>query len=200
MSTPLIDMNANPFDLFSRWLKEAETYEPNDPNAMSVATADSRGRPSVRTLLLKGFDQRGFVFYTNTLSRKGQELAENPYAALLFYWKSLHRQIRIEGKVVPVSAEEADAYFATRSRISRIGALASEQSHPLADRAILEQKVQELEKHYPGDIIPRPDNWSGYRVIPNHIEFWQDRPYRLHDRAVWTLSSQGTWSVTRLYP
>lgn len=196
---PLIDLTADPFVLFAAWMREAEASEPNDPNAMAVATATPDGRPSVRTLLLKGADERGFVFYTNTESRKGGELAANPRAALLFHWKSLRRQIRIEGPVSIVSDAEADAYFASRRPISRLGAIASDQSRPLADRAIFERRLKEAEEKYGFETIPRPANWTGFRVAPEAIEFWQDRPFRLHDRALWTRDGN-TWRVTRLYP
>ncbi|AOX21158.1 pyridoxamine 5'-phosphate oxidase [Kozakia baliensis] len=180
-------------------MREAEAHEPNDPNAMALATATPDGRPSVRTILLKGADRRGFVFYTNLESRKGEELEANPQAALLFHWKSLRRQIRIEGPVERVSDEEADRYFASRSRNSRLGAIASDQSRPLPDRAVFEHRIAEATARYEGQEPPRPPNWSGFRVIPQIIEFWQDRPYRMHDRATWTREGEG-WDVTRLYP
>jgi len=196
---PLLDLTANPFTLFAAWMSDAEKSEPNDPNAMAVATSTPDGHPSVRMLLLKGMDERGFVFYTNMESRKGGELLANPHAALLFHWKSLRRQIRIEGAVVPVSPQEADAYFASRSPKSRLGAIASDQSRPLASRELFEERLRETEERYGVENIPRPANWSGFRVVPDAMEFWQDRPFRLHDRAVWKRS--GTeWNVTRLYP
>ncbi|GBR54353.1 pyridoxamine 5'-phosphate oxidase [Neokomagataea thailandica NBRC 106555] len=198
---PLIDLSSDPLTLFHTWMSEAEASEPNDPNAVAVATATPDGRPSVRMLLLKGADERGFVIYTNTESRKGEEILANPHVALLFHWKSLRRQIRIEGPVEPVSAEEADAYFASRSVTSRLGAIASDQSRPLADRAIFEQRLKEAEAQYANSPIPRPHHWTGFRVVPRHIEFWQDRPYRLHDRAVWSREAPSQdWSITRLYP
>ncbi|KXV17747.1 pyridoxamine 5'-phosphate oxidase [Gluconobacter oxydans] len=196
---PLIDLKADPFALFAAWMSDAEKSEPNDPNAMAVATATPDGRPSVRMLLLKGVDERGFVFYTNLESRKGRELLTNPHVALLFHWKSLRRQIRIEGPVEAVSAAEADAYFASRSRMSRLGAIASDQSRPLDDRSTFEERLKAVDEKYGDGPIPRPANWSGFRVLPEAIEFWQDRPYRLHDRAVWTRDGNG-WNVTRLYP
>ncbi|GBR69492.1 pyridoxamine 5'-phosphate oxidase [Gluconobacter kanchanaburiensis] len=197
--TPLIDLKADPFTLFDAWMSDAEASEPNDPNAMAVATATPDGRPSVRMLLLKGVDKRGFVFYTNLESRKGSELLANPHAALLFHWKSLRRQVRIEGPVEAVTAAEADAYFASRSRMSRLGAIASDQSRPLSDRSVFEERLKTTDEKYTTGPIPRPANWSGFRVLPETIEFWQDRPYRLHDRAVWT-RDENEWNVTRLYP
>ena len=197
---PLIDITADPFMLFDTWFQDAEKTEPNDPNAMVLATATPDGRPSARVVLLKGVDRRGFVFYTNLQSRKGQELAENPHVALLFHWKSLRRQIRIEGSITPVSTDEADAYFASRSRISRLGAIASDQSRPLSERAVFEERLRAVEEQFATGPIPRPANWSGYRVAPDHFEFWQERPYRLHDRAVWDRQSDTPWNVTRLYP
>jgi pyridoxamine 5'-phosphate oxidase len=190
---------ASPFDQFQTWMTDAERTEPNDPNAMSVATATSDGRPSLRAILLKGVDARGFVFYTNKGSRKGGELAANPAVALLFHWKSLRRQIRIEGAVESVSDAEADAYYASRPRISRLGAWASQQSRPLSDRTILEKRLAEMEARYP-DEIPRPEYWSGYRVLPERFEFWQDMPYRLHDRTIYLRSVDGVWEQSKLFP
>jgi len=198
-SLPLIPLDADPFSLFADWMKEAEAHEPNDPNAMALATATPEGVPSVRMILLKGADARGFVFYTNLESRKGRELLANPQAALLFHWKSLRRQIRIEGPVEPVGAEEADRYFASRSRNSRIGAIASDQSRPLADRAEFEHRIRDVAARFEGKEPERPANWSGFRLVPRQIEFWQDRPYRMHDRATWT-RMENDWAVTRLYP
>ena len=189
----------SPFVQFCAWMAEAEKSEPNDPNAMIVATAASDGRPSLRVVLLKGVDERGFVFYTNKESRKGEELAGNPNLALLFHWKSLHRQIRIEGTVEDVTDAEADAYYATRQRISRLGAWASQQSRPLADRSVLVERLAEMERRYP-DEIPRPAYWSGYRVLPETFEFWQDMPYRLHDRTVYRRSADGAWEQAKLFP
>ncbi len=189
----------DPHALFEAWLAEAEASEPNDPNAMTVATADADGRPSARILLLKGHDARGFVFYTNMESRKGQEIQGQPYAALLFYWKSLGRQVRVEGPLTPVADEEADAYFASRARMSRVGAWASEQSRPLESRAVLEARVAEMEKRFDNQEPPRPEHWRGNRVTPERIEFWRNGDFRLHDRVVYTPDGDG-WRTQRLYP
>lgn len=190
----------SPFDQFDAWMKEAEKAEVNDPNAMVVATATPDGAPSLRTVLLKGVDPRGFVFYTNKTSRKGSELAANPRVSLLFYWKSLHRQIRIEGRVEDVSDADADAYYASRARVSRLGAWASTQSRPLPDRSVLEQRLAEMEAKYPGEEIPRPPYWSGYRVLPALFEFWQDMPFRLHDRTIYERGGDGAWAQNKLFP
>jgi pyridoxamine 5'-phosphate oxidase len=191
---------ASPFEQFSAWMKEAEQVEVNDPNAMVLATAARDGRPSLRTVLLKGFDTQGFVFYTNKMSRKGEEIAANPSVSLLFYWKSLHRQIRIEGNAEDVTDAEADAYYASRPRVSRLGAWASTQSKPLAERSVLVGRLAEMEARYPGDDIPRPPYWSGYRVRPSLFEFWQDMPYRLHDRTIYRPDNAGGWEQRKLYP
>lgn len=195
----LSSLETTPFSRFQDWMVEAEAAEQNDPNAMVLATTTPDGRPSARTVLLKGFDQRGFVFYTNKDSRKGNELAANPFVALLFYWKSLRRQIRIEGSVEPVTEAEADAYFETRARVSRLGAWASAQSRPLADRALLEERLAEMERRFPNE-IPRPDYWSGYRVLPRTFEFWQEMPFRLHDRTLYERQPSGDWVETKLFP
>ena len=189
----------DPFALFASWFAEAKQSEINDPNAMTVATCTPDGLPSARTVLMKGYDEAGFVFYTNKESRKGDELAANRRAALLFYWKSLHRQVRIEGVVEDVTDAEADAYYNTRARVSRLGAWASIQSRPLPDRAELVARLAEMEARYPGDDVPRPPNWSGYRVVPARFEFWQDMPYRLHDRSIFTPAGKG-WVSSKLYP
>jgi pyridoxamine 5'-phosphate oxidase len=191
----------NPERLFQEWLDEADRAELNDPNAMTLATVDASGLPNARVVLLKGADAHGFVFYTNCESAKGQELLANAKAALCFHWKSLRRQVRARGFVKQTSALEADAYYASRPRGSRIGAWASQQSRPLASRAELEEAVARFEKEFEGINPVRPRYWSGYRVIPLEIEFWQDRPHRLHDRLVFRRNSPDEpWSKTRLYP
>lgn len=188
-----------PLALFRSWMADAEGAEPNDPNAMALATVDPDGLPDVRMVLLKGYDERGFVFYTNTESAKGVELAATPKAALVFHWKSLRRQVRLRGPVHRVSDEEADAYYASRPRDSRIGAWASQQSRPLESRFALETAVAAVAaRHLVGD-IPRPPYWTGFRVVPAAMEFWQDRPFRLHDRVRFT-AAEGGWSKARLYP
>ncbi len=189
----------DPYEHFAAWLAEAEQTEPNDPNAVTLATATAGGVPSARMVLLKGHDGRGFVFYTNHQSRKGEELLANPVAALLFHWKTLRRQVRIEGRVEGVATEEADAYFDSRARVSRLGAIASDQSRVLPERAELERRVAEYDATYPGDTIPRPPHWSGFRVVPARFEFWQDMPFRLHDRTVYE-PADGGWATHKLYP
>jgi len=190
-----------PFRLFSEWMRDAEAKEPNDPNAMAVASVDATGLPDVRMVLLKGFDAGGFVFYTNFESKKGAELLASRKAALLFHWKSLRRQVRIRGPVEIVSDAEADAYFASRPRASRIGAWASKQSRPLESRFALEKAVAEYGLRHAIGEVPRPPHWSGFRVVPLAIEFWHDRPFRLHDRIEFTRAMPGApWEKTRLYP
>ena len=189
----------DPFAKFAEWMGEAWDHEPDDANAMTLATVSADGAPSARIVLLKGADERGFVFYTNTQSRKGGELAGNTQAALLFHWKPQGRQVRIEGHVEPVTPEEADAYYASRPRISRLGAWASDQSRELPERAELERRLAEYAAKYPGETIPRPPHWSGYRVVPQRFEFWQNMPFRLHDRTVYTRAAGG-WTIGKLFP
>jgi pyridoxamine 5'-phosphate oxidase len=191
----------DPFNLFGEWLKEAEASEPNDPNAMALATVDEEGLPNVRMVLLKGFDERGFVFYTNFESQKGQEILGTMKAALCFHWKSLRRSVRVRGIVEEVSKAEADAYFASRPRDSRIGAWASQQSRPLESRFALETAVALNTAKYAIGEVPRPAYWSGFRIEPLSIEFWHDRPFRLHDRVVFRRPDEASgWSKARLYP
>ena len=189
----------NPHALFEDWFAEAKAGEPNDPNAMTLATVDAAGQPSARMVLLKGHDDRGFVFYTNLESRKAGDLRASPRAGLLFHWKSLRRQVRVEGPVERVSDAEADAYFATRGRDSQLGAWASDQSRPLADRATFEARFAAMEARFAGGDVPRPPHWSGTRVRPERIEFWQDRAHRLHERRLFTRSGDG-WREGLLYP
>jgi len=189
----------DPFSLFESWMAEATASEINDPNAMSVATATPEGAPAVRILLLKGLDARGFVFYSHDNGRKGQELAANPRVALCFHWKSLGRQIRVEGMVERVTPEEADAYFASRARLSRIGAWASRQSTPLGSRAELEAAVATADARFAGQEVPRPPHWGGFRCLPARIEFWRDMPFRLHERREFFRAGTG-WAVEMLYP
>jgi pyridoxamine 5'-phosphate oxidase len=191
--------SADPFDQFAAWFDEAKRTEPNDPEAMTLATATPDGSPSVRVLLLKGVDRSGFVFYTNLESRKSTELLANPQAAMGFHWKSLRRQVRIEGRVVAVAAAEADAYFPSRPHGSQIGAWASLQSRPLDARASLERRVAEFAARYPEGSVPRPPHWSGFRLVPERIEFWRDMPYRLHERLLFTRAGDG-WTTAWLYP
>ncbi len=190
-----------PLRLWRAWFDEAVKSEPRDPNAMSLATVGPDGMPDVRTVLLKGIDQRGFVFYTNTESQKGRELAANPKAGLLFHWKSLNRQVRARGPVERVTAQEADAYFATRPKQAQIGAWASQQSRPLESRLAFEKAVALYAAKYAISTVPRPPHWSGYRIVPISIEFWHDRPFRLHDRVEFRRDALGgPWSKTRMYP
>jgi pyridoxamine 5'-phosphate oxidase len=193
-------MADDPIALFDSWYAEAQAAEINDPDAMALATADKDGDPSVRMVLLKGHGRDGFVFYTNEDSNKGQDLAENPNAALLFHWKSLRRQVRIEGWVERVSDEQANAYFATRSRESQLGAWASDQSSPLPDRATFEDRFETVKQRFEGEAVPRPSNWGGYRVLPLVMEFWQDRQHRLHERRIFLAQEDGSWTEGLLYP
>jgi pyridoxamine 5'-phosphate oxidase len=190
---------ADPFRLFAEWLGEAEASEPNDPNAMALATVDGDGLPNVRMVLLKGLDRGGFVFFTNFESAKGRELLAKPKAALCFHWKSLRRQIRVRGPIEVVGKDEADAYFATRARGSRIGAWASKQSRPLESRFALEKAVASYAARFAIGEVPRPDYWSGFRLMPVEIEFWRNREFRLHDRIQFRRAGDG-WEKTRLYP
>jgi len=197
---PLIPDVADPIALFKEWMAAAREAEPNDSNAMSLATVDADGMPDVRIVLLKEVTEAGFVFFTNLESAKGQQLTETPKAALGFHWKSQRRQVRVRGTVVPVSEEAADEYFATRAAQSRISAIASDQSRPLADRAEFEQRVAELSEIFgDGPDIPRPEFWGGFRVVPVEIEFWQDQAFRMHDRLKFVRSNEG-WTTGRLYP
>jgi pyridoxamine 5'-phosphate oxidase len=191
---------AEPFRLFAEWLDDAVKSEPNDPSAVALATVDENGMPDVRMVLLKGFDEQGFVFYTNFESIKGREIQSSMKAAMCFHWKSLRRQVRVRGPVEIVSDAEADAYYATRPRGSRIGAWASKQSRPLESRFALEKAVAEYTARYAFGDIPRPPYWSGFRIKPQTIEFWHDRPFRLHDRIMFSRTDAGVWEKTRLYP
>jgi len=190
---------SEPYDQFRRWFAEAEASEPNDPNAMAIASVGADGQPSVRMVLLKDADARGFVFYTNYESRKGRQLQETRKAALLFHWKSLGRQVRAEGAVENVTDAEADAYFATRHRSSQIGAWASQQSRPLESRFELEKRVAAFAAKYAIGTVPRPPYWSGFRIVPDRIEFWENKPFRLHDRLVYSRAGDG-WTTEKLYP
>ena len=191
----------NPIDVFREWLAEAEASEPNDPIAMSLATVDKAGNPSVRMVLLKGVDASGFVFYSNAGSIKGGELAQNSHAAINFHWKSLRKAVRVQGTVAQVSDAEADAYFATRPKDSQIGAWASPQSRPMEGRFVFEKALAEYGVKYALSKVPRPPYWTGWRITPLRIEFWRDRPFRLHDRLVYVRdSAEGAWRTERLFP
>ena len=193
-------MASDPFQLFDEWFAQAKASEPNDAEAMALATAGADGNPHVRMVLLKGHGPDGFAFYTNEQSAKGEQLRENPCAALLFHWKSLRRQVRIEGSVERVSAEEADAYFATRSRDSQLSAWASDQSRPLESRARFEARYEDMRSRFDGQDVARPAHWGGYRVRAETIEFWSDRPHRLHERRIFIRQGDGGWSEGLLYP
>ncbi len=198
---PPLPESVDPIALFGEWLEAAKAGEPNDPNAMAVATVDDDGLPDVRMVLLKDVDARGFTFYTNTTSAKGRQLAGQPKAALLFHWKSLRRQVRVRGPVEPVSEAEADAYFASRARASQIGAWASDQSSPMQSRLALEGRIAEYGLKFGLGKVPRPPHWTGYRVIPRAMEFWRDRPFRLHERLVFARAEAGgRWETSRLFP
>jgi pyridoxamine 5'-phosphate oxidase len=192
-------MSESPFEKFGEWFAEAQSTEPNEPEAVTLATVAADGRPAARMVLLKRWDSQGFVFFSHLPSRKGKEIAANPHVALLFHWKSLARQIRIEGAVAQVSDAQADEYFATRPRESQIGAWASAQSRPLASRAVFEARIAEVEARFSGGPVPRPDYWSGWRLAPEYFEFWQGADFRLHDRLVFTRAGDG-WETGRLYP
>jgi pyridoxamine 5'-phosphate oxidase len=192
-------MATDPFALFDEWFAEARASESNDPEAMALATAGADGQPHVRMVLLKGHGPDGFVFFTNEQSAKGSQLRENRRAALLFHWKSLRRQVRIEGDVERVPPPQADAYFASRARDSQLGAWASDQSRPLDSRATFEQRFEEMKRRYDGKDVPRPPHWGGYRVIPERIEFWSDRPHRLHERRLFVRDGD-RWAEGLLYP
>jgi len=198
---PELLSETDPFALFSEWLAEALKKEPNDGNAMALATVDETGLPDVRMVLLKDVDPQGFVFYGNLESAKGRELAANPKAALLFHWKSLRRQVRVRGTVTPTTDAEADAYFATRARPAQLGAWASEQSRTLPDRLALEKRIAEVGLRFGLGKVPRPPHWSGFRVAPQSFEFWRDRPFRLHERLVFERAAEADgWTTRRLFP
>ncbi|HET9076573.1 MAG TPA: pyridoxamine 5'-phosphate oxidase [Acidimicrobiales bacterium] len=193
------ELAADPVEQFSAWFAAAREAGQPEPEAMALATSGTDGRPSVRFVLLRGVDRRGFVFYTNGASRKGQEMAANPFAALAFRWLTVDRQVRVRGPVVPVGDGESDAYFATRPRGSQIGAWASDQSRPVASRADLEARVAMMEDRFDGSPVPRPPWWGGWRVEPEEVEFWQQGAYRLHDRVLYRRQADG-WAATRLFP
>lgn len=192
--------DANPIAQFTRWFEEALAQEVYEPNAMALATVSPDGRPSVRMVLLKGYDQRGFCFYTNYASRKGRDLAANPHTALTFWWGPLERQVRIEGTAERLTPEESDSYYNSRPLGSRLGALVSDQSTVIEDRTVLEERLRKLQEQYVDEAPPRPEFWGGYRVAPAMIEFWQGGPHRLHDRLCYTRQENGDWSIARLSP
>ena len=194
------DLNADPIAQFGVWFQQALDADLLEPNAMTLATATSDGKPTARIVLLKGVDERGFVFYTNYESQKGQQLIANPYAALVFLWDKLERQVRIEGKVVKLSKEESTEYFHSRPKASQLGAIASDQSRVIPNREVLEQKLAELETKYQDETVPKPEHWGGFRVIPDRLEFWQGRPSRLHDRLVYQIQGDSSWEIERLAP
>jgi len=194
------DVDPNPFKQFATWLQQAVDAQLLEPNAMTLATATPDGQPSARMVLLKDFDERGFVFFTNYQSHKGKQLTDNPWAALVFWWVPLERQVRIEGKVEKIAPQESDAYFHSRPRESQLGAWVSNQSQIIANRDLLEQKLEELTAQYTDREIPRPPHWGGFRVVPTNIEFWQGRPSRLHDRLRYCLTEEGAWLIERLSP
>ena len=195
------DLNSNPIEQFDIWFQQALNADLIEPNAMTLATATPDGKPTARIVLLKGVSERGFVFYTNYESQKGQQLIANPYAALVFLWDKLERQIRIEGKVEKLTESESAQYFHSRPKASQLGAWASDQSRVIPNREVLEQKLADLEEQYSDDAtVPLPEHWGGFRVVPNRIEFWQGRPSRLHDRLVYDLQADGNWSIKRLSP
>ena len=192
-------MASDPFQLFNDWFEDARASEPNDPDAMAFASADRQGRPSVRMVLLRQFGPEGFGFFTNLDSRKGEELLTNPNGALVIHWKSLRRQVRAEGPIEQVSDADADAYFASRARESQLGSWASDQSRPLESRQVFEQRYEAMRERFEGQDVPRPPRWSGFRLIPDRIEFWTDRPFRLHERRLFTRAGSG-WTEGLLYP
>lgn len=194
------DVDPNPFKQFGIWFQQAVNAQLLEPNAMTLATATPNGQPFARMVLLKDFDERGFVFYTNYQSNKGKQLTDNPHAALVFWWAALERQVRIEGKIEKIASQESDAYFHSRPRESQLGAWVSDQSQIITNRDLLEQKLEELKAQYTDREIPRPSHWGGFRVIPTNIEFWQGRPSRLHDRLRYRLSQEGSWLIERLSP